>query len=166
MNQSRDRNGYPRFGNLLGRRAQAWATMRGSEKYPRLRGMVRFYQTEFGVVTVAEFMGLPDTENVCTSPIYALHIHEGGTCTGNVSDAFAGAGMHYNPDGCPHPYHAGDLPPVFGANGYGFSVNLTDRFLLEEVIGRVVVLHASPDDFATQPSGGAGEKMACGVIRA
>jgi Cu-Zn family superoxide dismutase len=36
---------------------------------------------------------------------------------------------------------------------------------VDEVIGRGVIIHGSPDDFTTQPSGNAGEKIACGVIR-
>ena len=72
--------------------------------------------------------------------------------------------MHDNPYHCPHPYHAGDMPPLFGANGYAFSAFLSDRFTVEEVIGKTVIFHEAPDDFVTQPSGNAGAKMACGVI--
>ena len=42
---------------------------------------------------------------------------------------------------------------------------LTDRFSVAEVIGRTLVIHSDPDDFRTQPSGNAGTKIACGVIR-
>lgn len=157
-------NGYPNFASLLGRRPQAWATMQGSERYSHLRGVVRFYQTTFGVVVVTEMMGLPDRGETCASPIFALHIHEGGRCAGNEADPFADAGSHFNPAGCPHPYHAGDLPPLFSAGGYAYSACLTDRFTVEDVLGRVVILHAAPDDFTTQPAGNAGEKIACGVI--
>lgn len=98
------------------------------------------------------------------APIYALHIHEGGMCTGNSTDPYADVGTHYNPNGCPHPYHRGDLPPLFSAGGYAYSVCLTNRFDLDEIIGRAIIIHTRPDDFTTQPSGNAGEKMACGVI--
>jgi len=36
---------------------------------------------------------------------------------------------------------------------------------LSEVIGKTVIIHGNPDDFTTQPSGNAGEKLACGLIR-
>ena len=72
---------------------------------------------------------------------------------------------HYNPNQCAHPYHAGDLPPLFGSNGYAFEAFLTDRFTVSEVIGRTVIIHSKPDDFSTQPSGNSGEKIACGEIR-
>ena len=42
---------------------------------------------------------------------------------------------------------------------------LTGRFHVGEVLGKTVILHAQPDDFHTQPSGNAGTKIACGVIR-
>ncbi len=164
MQKSNSMNGFPNFGGLLGRRPQAWAVVQGSNDYPTVRGDVRFYQTAFGVVVVTEMMGLPDTDDPCAAPIYAFHIHESGMCGGDSSDPFADVGSHYNPDGCPHPYHAGDLPPLFSAGGYAYSVCLTDRFTVDEIVGRAVILHASPDDFTTQPSGNAGEKMACGVI--
>lgn len=142
----------------------AWAILRGSEDYPALRGTVRFYESGHGVLVVAEVIGLPVGASPCESPIFALHIHEGGTCTGNESDPFADVGMHYNPLGCPHPYHAGDMPPLLGANGYAFGAFVTDRFTISEIIGRTVILHSSPDDFTTQPAGNAGAKIACGEI--
>lgn len=30
--------------------------------------------------------------------------------------------------------------------------------------GRALMVHAKADDYATQPSGGAGDRLACGVI--
>ncbi len=39
------------------------------------------------------------------------------------------------------PFLAGELPPIFGAGGEGFSLILTDRFTVNEVIGCHVVLH-------------------------
>lgn len=82
-----------------------------------------------------------------------------------MHDLFSGAMAHYNPADCNHPFYAGDLPPLFGNHGYAFSVFLTERFLMSEVIGKTVITHGNPDDFTTQPSGNAGEKLAYGVIR-
>lgn len=39
----------------------------------------------------------------------ALALIGGSLCKGNDNDPFSDAGTHYNPSGCPHPYHAGDL---------------------------------------------------------
>ncbi len=158
-------NVSPNFAALIGRRPQAMARVRGSQAYPFIKGNIRFYQTAYGVLVVTELGGLPMSENDCESPIFAFHIHEGEGCTGNAADPFADAGMHYNPNDCPHPYHAGDLLPLLGANCYAFSAFLTDRFSVEEVVGRTVIIHSSLDDFSTQPSGNAGAKIACGVIQ-
>ncbi|MBO5199597.1 MAG: superoxide dismutase family protein [Lachnospiraceae bacterium] len=162
MNQN---NRYPDFGSILVRRPQAWARLAGSEEYPEIRGLVRFYQTMYGTVVVTEVMGLPNPAGGCDSPIFGYHIHEGGDCGGNMSDPFADSMTHYNPHDCPHPYHAGDLPPLFGAKGYAFAMGLTDRFQVDEIVGKTVIIHASPDDFTTQPSGNSGAKIACGVIQ-
>ena len=76
------------------------------------------------------------------------------------------AGKHFDKDNCPHPFHSGDLPPLFGNNGKAVSIFLTNRFSVDEIIGRIMIIHGSPDDFTTQPSGNSGMKIACGVIRA
>ncbi len=159
-----DMRQFPNFASVLSRRPQAWAIMRGSEAYPSIQGFVRFYQTSYGVVVVTEIMGLPAPEGACRSPFFAFHIHEGTACTGNEHDPFADAMSHYNPKECPHPYHAGDLPPLLGADGYAFAMTLTDRFSVQEILGRTVIIHKDLDDFTTQPSGNAGEKIACGEI--
>ena len=148
---------------VLTRRADGFAQIRGSAAYPDIRGMVLFYAVRGGVLVRAEITGL-SKGGACESPIFAFHIH-GGVCSGNADDPFADAGMHYNPGNCPHPYHAGDLPPLFGANGNALLVCLTDRFGMDEIYGKTVIIHAKPDDFTTQPSGNAGEKIACGVIQ-
>ncbi|MGN1014179.1 MAG: superoxide dismutase family protein [Butyricicoccus sp.] len=143
----------------------AIAEVVGSMRYPDIHGTVQFYQTEHGVIVSAEVSGLPTPMTYCQSPIFAFHIHSGSQCGGTSEDPFAEAMTHYNPAGCDHPYHAGDMPPLFGCNGYALSIFLTNRFSVSEVIGRTVIIHARPDDFTTQPSGNSGEKIACGQIR-
>lgn len=148
-------------------RAQPSATalICGSDRYPEIRGTAKFYQTNMGVYTVVSVTGLPQQSSECDSRIFALHIHNGKGCYGDSQDPFSGAGTHYNPDNCPHPYHAGDLPPLFSAGGIGWSVFLTDRFTVREVTGLTIVIHLHKDDFTTQPSGDSGEKIACGIIK-
>lgn len=158
-------NTYPNFAALFRHRPQAVALVEGSEAYPGIRGVVRFYGTRYGVLVVAEVTGLPAPGGTCDAPIFAFHIHEGGACSGTAADPFANTRGHFNPHGCPHPYHAGDLPPLFGCDGIAFLATLTDRFTIEDIIGRTVVIHAAPDDFTTQPAGNAHGKIACGVIR-
>jgi len=137
----------------------------GSGSYPGISGTVRLYQTGAGTVIWAEIRGLPQADPVCQGRVFGFHIHAGGDCGGDMDDAFADAMSHYNPGRCEHPHHAGDLPPLFGNNGAALSVFLTHRFTVDEVIGRTIIIHDSPDDFTTQPSGNSGTKIACGVIR-
>ncbi len=152
------------FCNIFRRRADAVAFINGSKKYPDLRGTVYFFDTRKGVMVKAEIAGLPKGNDRCSNPIFAFHIHDGTECNGNQSDPFAAANGHFNPYGCPHPEHAGDLPPLFGVNGEAYSAFLTDRFSVFEVLGKAIIIHRQPDDFTSQPAGNAGEKIACGII--
>lgn len=154
-----------RLSSLLRRRAQAIANIAGSENYPDISGTVRFYQTKNGVIVYAEVSGLPQANRPCQERIFGFHIHQGSKCSGNINDPFADTMLHYNPNGCEHPYHAGDMPPLFGNDGVALLLFLTNRFSVNEVIGRTVLIHDGYDDFTTQPSGNSGAKIACGVIQ-
>ncbi len=153
------------FISILRQKPHATAILKGSDAYPELKAVTHFYQTNFGVLVATEAINLPNPGEPCANPIFALHIHSGNSCTGNESDPFANALTHYNPTDCPHPHHSGDMPPLFGNNGYAFSSFLTNRFTLKEIIGKTLVLHANRDDFTTQPAGDSGNKIACGIIR-
>ncbi len=142
----------------------AAAVLQGGAAYPSIHGLVRFYQTRRGVLVVAEVRGLPAPDEPCQRPVFGFHIHSGERCTGTADDPFADAATHYDPNGCPHPHHAGDLPPLFGNAGTAFLSVLTDRFTVRDILGRTVIIHSQPDDFVTQPAGNAGVKIACGVI--
>ena len=146
------------------KRPYAFARIKGSTAYPDISGIVYFYKTRTGVLVSLQLQGLPESDDICKKPVFAVHIHSGGSCTGNDTDPFSDAMTHYNPDNCPHPYHAGDMPPLFGADGLGFFTFLTNRFSFDEIIGKTIIIHDSPDDFTTQPSGNSGTKIACGVI--
>ena len=144
----------------------AWAELKGSSKYPTVHGTVNFYDTYGGTILVLQIEGIPDEIIKDSSGFLGFHIHEGNSCTGNQEDPFAEAGQHYNPAGNSHPDHAGDLPPVLVNSGFAWSAVFTARFYPEEIIGKTVILHGKPDDFYSQPSGNAGEKIACGEIKA
>ena len=151
--------------SLLCGQPQAAASIAGSKNYPGISGIVRLYQTNEGVIVLAEIIGLPQSGIPCGNRVFGFHIHEGTDCGGNTDDPFSDVMSHYNPDSCQHPHHAGDLPPLFGNDGHALSLFLTNRFSVDEVIGRTVIIHDHPDDFTTQPSGNSGTKIACGVIR-
>ena len=123
-----------------------------------LQGTVKFYPIPGGTLVMAEIVGLPKNE----TGFYGFHIHEGNSCGGTD---FARTGSHLNPHSAPHPGHLGDLPPLMSDNGKAFLAVKTCRFTPCDIIGRTVVIHGKADDFRSQPGGGAGEKIACGVVR-
>lgn len=137
--------------------AVAWIT--GGEEVPQLSGCVQFYQENGCVLIEAKISGLPKTSE---SRFFGFHIHQGRDCSGV---GFSRTEGHYNPLGQGHPEHAGDLPPLLSCKGNAYLSVKTDRFSVNEVIGRTVVIHSDPDDFHSQPAGNAGEKIACGVIQ-
>ena len=140
------------------RGVNASAEIKGGKSAPKLSGSVDFIQKPNGVLVVARVTGLPES----SSGFFAMHIHSGDSCKG---EGFPETKGHYNPGNTPHPEHAGDLPPLLSNGGTAFLAVLTDRFSVNDVIGRTVVIHAGADDFRTQPSGNSGEKIGCGVIK-
>ena len=102
-----------------------------------------------------------------------FHIHEKGDCSAHDGMSTGG---HFNPHKMKHggPYepvrHAGDLGNLnFGADGvakFNFVVgDLSVSTRADGIIGRAVIVHAAPDDLKTDPTGNAGGRLACGVIK-
>lgn len=107
----------------------------------------------------------------------AFHFHEKGSCVG---PKFESAGAHFAPTKNAHGFdstggpHAGDMPNiVVAADGTAkaefvnphVSLAAGDNSLLRGE-GTALVIHAKPDDYKTQPSGDAGDRVACGEIKA
>ncbi len=123
----------------------------GTEEFPSVCGTLMLYQSSAGVFSVVSVSGVPK-EFGCGN-ILAMHIHDPKT------------GKHYNPEDTAHPFHAGDMPPLFVDGGCAWSAFMSERFNVNEVIGKEIVIHRRRDDFTSQPSGDAGEMIACGKIR-
>lgn len=111
-----------------------------------------------------------------TPGLHGIHIHAVGAC----SPTFAAAGGHHNPLGHQHGLenpagaHAGDLPNLeVNPAGVGHLNAKTDRATLSagpiavfDADGSALIIHAGPDDQATDPTGNSGGRVACGVITA
>lgn len=131
----------------------------------QVSGMVTFAQIGDKIRVTAQISGL-------TTGAHGFHVHEVGDCS--APDAASAKG-HFDFSGAPHgpqhgPHHAGDLPNLLAdAQGNARLVVDVAQFKLDVgaqgVIGRSVVIHASPDDYASQPAGNSGARVACGVIR-
>ncbi len=130
----------------------AKAHIKGGNLYPEIDGIVTFKETKNGVLVTAKVNGLPQSKNTCKGNFFGFHIHEGTSCAGNLSDEFANAKSHLNPTNCPHPFHVGDLPPLIENNGYAYMSFLINKFKINDILGKVIIIHDSPDDFTTQPS--------------
>lgn len=132
-----------------------------------------------GVTGEARFLDRGDSVEVtvnvagATPGRHGVHVHEIGDCS--APDAKS-AGDHFNPAGHQHgapgvaEHHAGDLGNIDVAeDGTGTmtivmpGVTLTPGAM--SYADRALVVHANEDDFETQPSGDAGDRVACGVIR-
>ena len=104
-----------------------------------------------------------------TPGLHGLHVHALGSCT---APTFASAGGHFNPLGTTHGSHAGDLPDLHvNQAGIGTMVGAITAFTLLpgplslfDGDGSALVVHASPDDHVTDPSGNSGARIGCGVI--
>jgi Cu-Zn family superoxide dismutase len=133
-------------------------------------GKATFEQTPHGVLMNVEVAGLPPGA-------HGIHLHAVGACAPD----FKAATGHINPNGVPHglrhpdgPDH-GDLPNLFvaadgSARAEFFTVLVSvaggDMPALLDEDGSAVIIHENPDDHLTQPIGGAGGRISCGVIEA
>jgi Cu-Zn family superoxide dismutase len=104
---------------------------------------------------------------------FGFHIHEKGDCS--APDA-SSAGGHFNPANAQHgnpqggPHHAGDmLNAKSDSTGVAQVDAVSNGTSLvsgqpNDVHGKAIVVHEKADDYATQPSGNSGARIACGVI--
>lgn len=142
----------------------AYAQIKGGPLAPCIKGTIYLYQLEEGVYLKAYITGIPNMNNESSS-FHGFHIHELGDCSvGDEKNPFTKAKSHYNPTNVSHPMHAGDLPPILSSDGIGILSVFTNRFTVNEVIGKSFILHGGYDDFTSQPAGNAGARWACGVI--
>jgi superoxide dismutase, Cu-Zn family len=133
----------------------------------RTQGEVTFEQIGDKVRVTAQVIGLKPHQ------AHGFHIHEVGDCSSR--DGMSAKG-HFNPYGKPHgppgsEHHAGDMPSL-KADAKGRAHLQADLVVVTlapgpaSIIGRAVIVHAGPDDYATQPAGNSGARLACGVIKA
>ena len=147
--------------SILKQKPSAVASLNGKEGFSSLKGEVLFFQAQKGVLVWVQISSSLPVKEPCGANFFGLHIHEGGAC----EDSFNSAEGHYNPNACLHPAHAGDLPSVLGlSSGKAFICFLTDKFQIDEIIGKTVILHKYADDLNSQPAGESGERIACGII--
>jgi Cu-Zn family superoxide dismutase len=104
---------------------------------------------------------------------HGLHVHELGDCSApdasSAGEHFALRGQrHGSPSDPPAEHHAGDLGNIT-ANSAGIATKVMSDPQLQlsgelGIVGRALIVHADEDDLRSQPSGEAGDPVACGVI--
>lgn len=161
---------YPYFiTREAGYRRQARAIIKGGPLAPNIKGFVVFTDVPGGTEVYTEITGLPSYRpasdgNPQIGP-FGFHIHQNGSCAvGNPAKPFMAADGHWNPTNQPHGNHAGDFPVLFSNGGRARMTFFTNKFKVANIIGKSVIIHESPDDYRTQPSGNSGRMLACGVI--
>lgn len=130
------------------------------------KGTVTFEKKPAGVEVSVQLEGL-------TPGTHGFHVHEKGDCS--APDA-ASAGGHFNPTSQPHAArdaparHDGDLGNLEADASGKVQVKLIDSKLKldgpESILGKAVIVHEKADDYTTQPTGNAGGRVACGVVKA
>jgi superoxide dismutase, Cu-Zn family len=130
-------------------------------------GTATFTQKGNRVQVVADVRGLKPNQE------HGFHVHDKGDCS---SGDGMSTGGHFNPLSKPHAHpssadrHAGDMLALKAdASGNASASVEVDTITVAEgptsVVGRGLIVHAQPDDYRTQPTGNAGARIACGVIR-
>ncbi|SHG26447.1 superoxide dismutase family protein [Ornithinibacillus halophilus] len=132
-------------------------------------GKAKFEQRKKGVEITLVAENLPPGT-------HGFHIHEKGLCQ---APTFGSAEGHFNPTKANHGFndpegpHAGDLPNIeVDEDGKVSKTVLAEMVTLEEGQehslfqegGTSLMIHEKADDYQSQPSGDAGERIACGVI--
>lgn len=131
-------------------------------------GTATFEQTPTGVLILVDVRDLPPGP-------HGIHLHAVGSCTPD----FKAATGHINPDKAAHGLRNpdgpdnGDLPNLYvAADGTAKAEFFTTRVSVSDAAapalldgdGSTVIIHENPDDHMTQPIGGAGGRIGCGVV--
>lgn len=157
-------NGQPHASRHL----KAEATLRNAKG--QAVGKAHFVEINKGVLVHVKVKGL-------APGLHGIHFHEKGSCQ---PPKFLSAGEHFNPfykeHGLENPKgpHAGDLKNlVVNHDGMADATFVTPRVTLAkgkknaliDADGTALVIHAKPDDQKTNPTGGSGDRIICGVIK-
>jgi Cu-Zn family superoxide dismutase len=127
-------------------------------------GTATLTDTPSGLLIKLILAGVPAGE-------HAFHIHAVGKCD---APDFKSAGDHFNPTNAKHGLmnpagpHEGDMPNIYVPAGGKLEIEVLNPKVtvaaLHDANGSALVIHASADDYKTDPAGNAGNRIACGVV--
>jgi len=132
---------------------------------------------ELGVLTLVDAgaaISVGGTLRGLTPGVHGMHLHTIGSCDGA---GFAGAGAHWSPTPKQHgsanpagPHHGDLMNLTVGADSSLVvkmstpAGSLRGEHPLLDTDGAAIVIHATTDDYKTDPSGNSGARIACGVV--
>ena len=156
--------------------AQQTATATIIDNNAKELGSIEIKQAPEGILLHVDLEGLPAGK-------HGFHIHEVGTCEDHSDFQMSKGHIGKNDDvqhGLMNPegYEEGDLPNLIVSEDGTVEVELyvddlkiadaddmDDDEVLLDSDGAAFMIHANEDDHMTQPIGGAGDRIACGVIK-
>ena len=147
--------------------ASAGVTARVVDAGGRELGVLTFADAGAAISVDGTLRGLPPG-------VHGMHIHAVGRCD---APDFASAGPHWSPTPKQHgstneagPHHGDLMNVTVGADSSAVVKMSTpagslrgDNPLLD-ADGAAIVIHATADDYKTDPSGNSGARLACGVV--
>ena len=134
-------------------------------KSKHIEGVVLFIQKEDHVHIKVEIKGLSKNH------LHGFHIHE----SGDLREGCKSCCAHYNPENTEHGSinngHAGDLGNLkTDEHGYCKMSLSTDKFLVDDILGRSIIIHEDVDDLGlgefedSKTTGHSGARIACSLI--
>jgi len=130
-------------------------------------GEITLTEVPSGVLLALDLFEVPPGD-------HALHIHAVGKCE---PPKFESAGPHFNPEGKEHGLenpkgpHAGDMPNIHVPDSGTLKLEVLNPFVslsgknaLLDDDGSAIVIHEGADDYASDPAGHAGGRLACAVV--
>jgi Cu-Zn family superoxide dismutase len=146
----------------------AQAAISGTYSDTTVEGSASFDQMD-GKVKMVLDLTIPAKANKSV----AVHLHEHGDC----GDMGKGAHGHWNPTDKQHgkwgssSFHSGDIGNIeLDGQGKGSLTLETDLWSIggdstTNILNKAVIVHGGVDDYVSQPSGNAGDRIGCGVIQ-
>lgn len=160
----------------------------------RAVGTVGFFGDPWTVTEVRVTVRMP--RSAPAAGFHGFHVHansdpaNGSGCLADPAQPpstwFVSADGHLAESGQAHGAHDGDLPPLLVTDGgRAYSVSITDRVAVEDLLRRAVILHVGADNLGNVPvgtgptqytpnseeatgltarTGNAGDRLACGVV--
>ena len=139
----------------------------------------RFFAALSVACTLGVAVSLPAHAQTAKAALKDAGGKDVGTAVGKCEPPFTSAGGHFNPAGKKHGMeakegaHAGDMPNLYVPANGELTVDVANHMVtlakgqpnsVFDADGSAIIIHAGADDYKSDPTGNAGDRIACGVI--